>query len=109
MSNQDVFLEANKALAEGDYDAFISYCTDDVKWERVGEKTSRGKIELLEYISSAYDGLIFTTDNYIQEKDFIVELGQIIFQRMGESKRSSYCDIWNFRNGMIGHVRSFVI
>ena len=77
MSNQDIFIKANKALAEGNYDEFITYCTEDIKWQNVGENTFHGKVELLRYISSTYNGLAFTTENHIKEKDFVVQLGQI--------------------------------
>ncbi|RDC56442.1 nuclear transport factor 2 family protein [Pedobacter chinensis] len=109
MSNQDVFIKANKALAEGNYVEFITYCAEGIKWENVGGSTFNGKSELLSYISSAYDGITFTTENNIQEKDFVVELGQIVFEKNGESKKSSYCDVWNFKDGMICQVTSFVI
>jgi uncharacterized protein len=109
MSNQHILLEANKALAEGNYDKFIAYCADDIRWECVGEKTFLGKAELLRYIRSTYGGLLFTTENYIKEKDFVVELGHIVFEKNGESKRSSYCDVWNFKDGIISSVTSFVI
>jgi|SRR5690606_17224595 len=109
MDNQDIFITANKALAEGSYDEFITYCTEDIKWENIGNSTIHGKIELLKYISSAYDGVVFTTEKYIKEKDVVVELGQIVFEKNGESKKSSYCDIWNFKDGLIHQVTSFVI
>lgn len=109
MDNKHILIKANKALTEGNYDEFINYCTEDIKWECVGERTFNGKAELLSYISSTYGGLVFTTENYIKEKDFVVELGQIVFQKNGESKKSSYCDVWNFKDGMISQVTSFVI
>lgn len=109
MDNQQIFLKANNALAEGNYEEFISYCTDDIKWENVGANTLTGKAELLRYISSAYDGLTFTTENSVKENDLIVELGQIVFRSNGESKQRSYCDVWQFKNGLISQVRSFVI
>lgn len=109
MDNQQIFLKANKALAEGNYEAFITYCTEDIRWENVGANTFSGKAELLEYISSAYDGLTFTTEKSIKENDMVVELGQIVFGNNGESKKRSYCDVWEFRNGLISQVRSFVI
>ncbi|MCF0074878.1 nuclear transport factor 2 family protein [Dyadobacter sp. CY261] len=109
MNNQDIFIKANKALAEGKYVEFITYCTEDIKWENVGEKTFNGKAELYKYISSAYEGITFTTENHIKEDDFVVELGQIVVEKNGESKRSSYCDVWNFKAGMISQVTSFVI
>ncbi|PJR04103.1 nuclear transport factor 2 family protein [Avrilella dinanensis] len=107
--NQEIFIKANKALAEGNYDEFIAYCTEDMKWENVGKDTFSGKDEVLRYISSVYNGITFTTENQIIENDFIVELGKIVFEIDGESKKSSYCDIWNFRNGLISQVTSFVI
>lgn len=109
MSNQKIFIKANKALAKGSYDEFITYCNEDIKWENVGEKTFHGKVELLRYISSTYDGITFTTENSIQENDFVVELGQIVFEKNGESKKSSYCDVWKFKNGLVSQVTSFVI
>lgn len=109
MSNQDIFIKANNALAEGNYDEFITYCTEDIKWQNVGGSTFHGKVELLKYISSNYNGLVFTTENYIKEKDFVVELGQILFEKNGESKHSSFCDVWNFKDGFIRQVTSFVI
>ena len=81
MSNQDIFIKANKALAEGNYDECITYCTEDIKWQNVGKSTFHGKVELLRYISSTYNGLVFTTENHIKEKDFVVELGQIVFEK----------------------------
>lgn len=109
MSNQNILIKANKALAEGNYDEFTTYCTEDIKWENVGDITFHGKVEILKYISSTYDGLVFTTKNYIKEKDFIVELGHIVFEKNGESKKSSFCDVWNFKHGLIHQVTSFVI
>ncbi|GAA4312798.1 hypothetical protein GCM10023149_08300 [Mucilaginibacter gynuensis] len=109
MSNQHVFLKANKALAEGNYEEFITYCTEDIKWENVGKSTFNGKAQLLRYISSAYDGITFTTENSIKEDDMVVELGQLVIEKNGESKKSSYCDVWKFKDGMISQVTSFVI
>jgi ketosteroid isomerase-like protein len=109
MNNQDIFLTANNALAEGNYDEFITYCTEDIKWENVGKSTFNGKVELLRCIRSAYDGITFTTENSIKENDLIVELGQLVIDKNGESKKSSYCDVWRFKDGYICEVTSFVI
>ena len=109
MDNQLIFKRANNALAEGKYAEFINYCSDDVQWKNIGELTINGKVELLAYISSAYKGITFITENIIKENDVIVELGQIVVEKNGISKKSSYCDIWDFKNGLISQVTSFVI
>jgi ketosteroid isomerase-like protein len=109
MSNQDIFIKANTALAEGNYEKFMMYCAEDVKWDNVGGLTFKGKDELFGYIQSAYNGISFTTEDHIKENDYVVEFGQIVFEKNGESKTSRYCDIWNFKDGMISQVTSFVI
>ncbi len=109
MNNKEVFLMANSALAEGNYDEFITYCADDIKWENVGKSTFNGKAELLGYISSAYDGITFITEGSIEENDTIVELGQLVIAQDGQSREASYCDVWRFENGKISQLTSFVI
>lgn len=32
-----MLIKVNKALTEGNYDQFITYCTEDIKWECVGD------------------------------------------------------------------------
>lgn len=109
MSNQDIFMKANQALGEGNYEEFITYCTEYIKWENVGKSTFNGKAELLRYISSAYVGITFTTENSIKENDTVVELGQLLIEKSGESKKSAYCDVWRFKDGKVNQVTSFVI
>ena len=77
MNTHAIFLKANNALAEGNDDAFITYCGEDIRWENVGKSTFNGKAELLNYICSAYDGISFTTENFIKENELIVEPGQL--------------------------------
>jgi len=109
MSNQDIFIKANKALAEGNYQEFIEYCAEDIKWINVGGSTFSGKEEILKYISSAYEVITFTSEGHIQEKDIVIEFGQIVFENIDNEKGSSYCDIWKFKDGLIIQVKSFVI
>lgn len=109
MNNLDIFKKANKVLGEGNYEEFITYCSEDIQWENVGEHTFHGKAELIEYVKSTYDGVVFTTDKYITEKDVVVELGQIVFEKNGVPKMSSFCDVWKFKDGLIHQVTSFVI
>lgn len=109
MSNLNILRKANKVLGAGNYEEFITYCSEDIQWENVGESTFQGKVELYEYIKSTYDGVVFTTENYITEKDFVVELGQIVYEKDGAPKKSSFCDVWKFKEGLIHQVTSFVI
>ena len=109
MNNEEIFIKANKALAEGKYEEFIEYCAEDIKWINVGGSTFNGKTEILKYISTFYDGITFTTEDHISEKDTVIEFGQIVFENIDNKKESSYCDIWKFKKGLIIQVKSFVI
>jgi len=109
MNNEEIFIKANNALAEDNYEEFTEYCAEDIKWVNVGGTTFNGKTEILEYISSSYNGISFTTEDHITEKDTVIEFGQIVFENIDNEKESSYCDIWKFKDGMIIQVRSFVI
>ena len=35
MNNEDIFIKANKVLAEGNNDQFLTYCAEDIKWINV--------------------------------------------------------------------------
>ena len=109
MSNQELFKKANTALAEGNYFEFIACCADNIVWKNIGSHTYNGKSELLNYIRSTYTKVSFTPENIIHENDFIVELGKLVSEVNGNSKKGSYCDIWNFKDGKINQFTSFVI
>ena len=109
MSNKELFTNANKALAEGNYEEFIDYCAENIIWKNIGGNTYNGKLELISYIRSVYPTATFTTENVIQENDFVVELGKLVSEINGNSKTHSYCDVWSFKSERISQVTSFVI
>lgn len=41
--NKATLEKANAAIAEGDHEGFLSFCTDDTEWTFVGDKTLKGK------------------------------------------------------------------
>jgi hypothetical protein len=41
-TNKTVLLEANAAISKLDFEGFLKFCTDDVKWTMVGEQTIEG-------------------------------------------------------------------
>lgn len=42
-NNKAILEKANEALTAGDYEKFLSFCTDDTVWTFVGDQTLRGK------------------------------------------------------------------
>ncbi len=103
--------KANAAMAAGDIEQFLSFCTDDAEWTYVGGKTLRGKDAVREYLKASSDELTnFTVTHLIAEADFVVALGDITMKDdKGEMVRHSYCDVWRFHDGRMSELKAFVI
>ncbi len=110
MSNKEILMTANQAIHQGDYEGFLAYCTEDTKWVYVGEQTITGKDQLRHYLPTAYEGATFTTEQYIEQGEYLTVLGKIqLKQKDGNLVRYTYCDVWHFREGKLAELKAFVI
>jgi uncharacterized protein len=51
-NNKAILKRANAAVVKGDYEGFLSHCTEDVQWIFVGDKTLIGKEAVRRYMNS---------------------------------------------------------
>jgi uncharacterized protein (TIGR02246 family) len=110
-NNKAILEKANEAIAEGNNEGFLSFCTDDTEWTYVGDKTLKGKDAVRQYMATSYvEPPKFTVANLIAEGDFVTALGDITMKNEdGKTAHYSYCDIWRFRDGKMAELRAFVI
>jgi uncharacterized protein len=111
-NNKKAILEAaNAANAAGNYEGFLSFCTDDTKWTFVGDKTLNGKEAVRQYMAETYiEPPKFTVANLIAEGDFVTAVGDITLKDAdGKADHYSYCDIWRFRGSEIVELKAFAI
>jgi uncharacterized protein len=110
-SNKDVLLRANASMARGDYEGFLSHCTDDTTWTFVGDRTLKGKGAVRAYIQATYkEPPRFDVQRMIAEGDTVAALGHITLKDDdGNDVRSAYCDVWRFREGRMASLQAFVI
>lgn len=110
-NNKAILEKANAAIAEGNNEGFLSFCTDDTEWTYVGDKTLKGKDAVRQYMATSYvEPPKFTVDNLIAEGDFVTALGDITMKdEGGKMVHHSYCDVWRFRDGKMVELRAFVI
>jgi uncharacterized protein (TIGR02246 family) len=110
-NNKAILEKANAAIAEGNNEGFLSFCTDDTEWTYVGDKTLKGKDAVRQYMATSYvEPPKFTVDNLIAEGDFVTALGDITMKdEDGKAAHYSYCDIWRFRGDKMVELRAFVI
>lgn len=109
-NNKSILEKANAAIAQGDNEGFLSFCTDDTEWKYVGDKTLKGKDAVRRYLETAEEPPKFTVTDLIAEGDFVTALGDITAKdEAGRMVRQSYCDVWRFRDGKMAELRAFVI
>jgi uncharacterized protein len=110
-NNKAILEAANAAIVAGNYEGFLSFCTDDTKWTFVGDKTLNGKEAVRQYVAETYiEPPKFTVTNLIAEGDFVTALGDITLKdEDGKVSHYSYCDVWRFRGDKMVELRAFVI
>lgn len=113
--NREIVEKVNAAFAEGNFEGFLSFCTDDVVWTMVGDRTVKGKENIRQWMKSMEaehpEPPKFTvTDPIIAEGDFVVARGEMTMKdKDGRTNQYSYCDIYRFRDGRIVELNSFVV
>jgi ketosteroid isomerase-like protein len=110
-TNKEIVEQVNASFAEGGVEGFLSHCADDVVWTMVGNKTTRGKQGIREWLTSMdTEPPKFTVDNIIGEGDFVTAYGNMTMKdKDGKVVPYAYCDIYRFRDGKVVELNSFVI
>jgi uncharacterized protein (TIGR02246 family) len=110
--NKAILLQANAAVMSGDYEGYLSLCTDDTEWVFVGEQTLRGKEAVRRWMAKAYQQPPkFDVERLIAENEFVTALGTIMLpdQPGGPEVKHAYCDVWRFRDGKMAGLQAFVL
>ncbi|RYD86526.1 MAG: nuclear transport factor 2 family protein [Sphingobacteriales bacterium] len=111
LNNKEILEKANAAVAKGDNEGFLHFCTDDTKWTFVGDETLTGKEAVRLYMAKTYiEAPKFMVEHLIAEGDFVTAIGKISMKEdSGKTIDYSYCDIWRFRDGKMAELKAFVI
>lgn len=106
-----VLIEANAAVSRGDHAGFLAYCTDDVVWHFVGDRTITGKDAIQRCMDETYvNPPEVVVDRLIADADQLVAIGTItITAADGTRTTSDYSDAWRLRDGKLVELHAFVI
>jgi ketosteroid isomerase-like protein len=110
-NNKAILEAANAAIAQGNYEGFLSCCADDMEWISVGDRTLNGKEAVRQWMATTYvEPPKFRVAHFIAEGDFVTAIGDITLKdEKGKADDYSYCDVWRFRGNKIVELRAFVI
>jgi uncharacterized protein len=109
--NKEIVEKVNASFDEGNMESFLSFCTDDVVWTIIGEKTVAGKDAIRQWMASMdIESPKFTVTNVIGEGDFVTAYGDMTLKdKEGKTVPYSFCDIYQFRGGKIVELKSFLV
>jgi ketosteroid isomerase-like protein len=111
ISHAALLHEANEFVKKGDYENFLTYCTEDTQWVFIGERILSGKQEVREYMKEFYrEPPVFNVDMTIEDGNSVAVTGEIILKDPnGTALHYNYCDIWRFENGKIAALKAYVV
>lgn len=109
--NKAILNKANAAILAKDHEKFLSYCTDDTQWHFLGDRTLKGKDAVRQWLDETYiEPPTFKVDNLIADGDYLAACGEItVKNKDGAVTRSSYCDVWRFRDGKLAELKAYVV
>ena len=111
-TNTEIVKKVNAAFADNKPEIFLDACADNVNWQMAGEKSYKGKAAIKEFMNSMKDmePPNFTVDNTFGDGDFVTSYGDMTMKdKSGKDTPYAFCDIYQFRDGKIIDLRSFVV
>ncbi len=103
---------ANAEMAAGNPEGFLAFCTDDIRWEIVGDTLLVGKADVLAWARRTYALAPpqFTADLWIVQGNWLTVHGEITVQdALRGPVHSRYCDLWRIRDNKLAELRAFAI
>jgi ketosteroid isomerase-like protein len=110
-NNKAILKKANAAIINGDYEGFLSFCSENTIWTFIGDQTLQGKEAVRQYMAKTYvEPPKFKVDNLIGDGDFVTAVGKISLKDSnGKMTNYLYCDVWRFSEGKMAELKAFVI
>ena len=110
--NKELVEKINKTFEEGNMEAFLAYCADDVRWNMIGSAPVVGK-EKLRTAMQAMDGQPLpqiAVKHLISEGEMAVCEGTM---EMIDENRAPYaaafCDVYHIREGKVLELTSYLL
>ena len=102
----------NAAFAENNLEKVLSFCTEDLIWTMVGDKTVKGKDAIRQWIASMNpEPPQLMIQQIVAEGDVVIARGDMIMKDRndGMAHTYSFCDIYRFAGDRVVELIAFVI
>ena len=111
MTHKEILLKGNAAIAAGNNEGFLIFCTEDTEWTFIGEQVLQGKQAVRDWMEKTYvKPPEVKVDDLISEGNKLVAAGELVmYDKNGKPGHFEYCDVWTFREGLIAGLKAFVV
>lgn len=111
MTTKEIVEKVNASFLEGNTEAFLELCADDVVWTMVGDNHVRGKENLRAWMASMNsEPPSFTVREIIAEGDFAACHGDMTMKNeQGGVDSYGYCDVYRMDEGKIREMTSYIV
>lgn len=99
-------------FSQGEYEQALSYLTEDVVFDFVGQAEIHGKAELettIKTFTAISGGSTYTIDRLIEEGDSVVVVGSGVGVVTGVQREFLFCDVFTFEGDAISRVETYQV
>ena len=110
-TKEAIVRSANEAFNQNNTPAFLSYCTDDIHWNMIGNSSTQGKdaiMKMMTAMPSFYPNIIITDIFSGDNKTACTGTFEMPKKEDG-IRRYHFCDIYHFRDEKIQALDSYVV
>ena len=110
-TSEEIVRNVNDAFNRNDMQAFLSYCTDDIRWNMIGSSSTQGKDAILKMMNKMPDmSPDISVNNIFVAGNKAACTGTFLMTKhTGEKTHYSFCDIYQFAAGKIAVMDSYVL
>jgi ketosteroid isomerase-like protein len=109
--NKTIVEKVKAAFDDGDTDVFLSFCSDNITWNIIGDMQLKGKNAIKNFMSSMPEEQPqFTVKEIVAEDNSSVCYGDMKMKnKEGNLEDYSFCDVYHFSNGKIAELLTFIV
>lgn len=109
-SNKQVVEKINDAFDKSDIDAFLSYCTENIAWNIIGDESFAGKDAIRNFMGKTQgEPPEFSISEIVAEGNTVMCYGDMKMKnKQDEFDDYSFCDVYHFKDGKVEELLTFM-
>lgn len=113
-TNKEIVQHINDAFKKDDFDGFLSYCLEDVRWTMIGKCSIEGKEAVRNFLQAAPDTdpvpPEIVMEQTIAEGSQVASTGTMSMKnKNGETGHYGFCDVYLFEGNQVKEMTTYIV